>query len=1756
MSRLLPYVVLLLLFLPPVLVEAQIGNEVRILHVDTQNFPSVNVHVRAFCGGQQVGIGNQLTVRIYENGQLRTLQSLTCPQQTVPMSVALVLDRSGSVAGTSIFRIRDAAWKFVEMFQHHTTGSDEGAIFSFGDNVTMHQGMTSNIALLFDAIRNIYPYGVTTMFDAVIAGINEVAANASNPIKAVVLLSDGADNNSIATANDVIIRSQNTGIPVYCLGLSYVDEQSDLDVMRMIADQTGGMYIELNHPDDIVPAFTSIMSLITGGANDCRMNYTSDCPDGSMRELRVIAEACGVADTAEVRFRTPHHPSVPDIKVSFDSTFAYAGGEMRIPVMIEGPAGATLNHLNFKVLERAPLQYKGIVTTGYVAEKMTAIFGRVVDSVICELTGPLALSGNRDTLLVLRYSTPGTLTKDTSFVYPAFFLDKTTVECLRLLARTTNVAILQRPKLSAVCEDTLRITWDRNEGRYNNGYFRVSVTVRNPGVLTAKNTRVRIDVPDGVELISPSNEIYLSATELPVGATEYASFDLRMLPADRERRLSICVEVQPDSGQITRCCTEVLVEKAYPKLRVECDFINRIEWSDSLNSFVPDRFPVRVLVTNHSDLAARDVAAWIHVPQGFVVDSTTPVNTFVAPGTLTRNDSGYVLWYVRPLERTTSDLLRFCIKVAVGGDTAECCQELFITASPVRARMLCTDTRVVRFDDGSGNYDPAYLFISTTVRNVSALNMTGARAHIQLPSFARLGSSDFASKDFPNGAVILPGDSGVVMWVVELRGQPVLPSSICVNVTAENFAGAQCCTPLDVIVDNAIPSLACTVEGPDTVRYIDGAYDPNPMTVRVRVTNNGTTPAKGVTAALLQGEDLSIDGSDQPFKLLSDSLAAGASVEGSFRLRVLDRDNARHDTVKITVFAANGGGTLCAKRMFIEAVKGPVLELACAGPDSLHFVDSLAGYMPEPFLVSVDVRNIGTALADSVVAEILPPPDMTMATGEQAAKMLLPSTLAVGEAGNARWWLRATPRSVARMDTVLVQVKAKGKTLQQTAPCPVEIHIPAARMPQLRLSCELLKQAGEDDTVVISAVLRNVGSASAYQGNLRIEVPQRLRLTDETPLPVIDVGVLAPGAQFTATWKAVVQRGMQVDSVAVCIESAARGLAPERCCTMVRIPALEEASFDVQCALDMDTLRVDEQSGLYPLLTVSARIGNPSPVMLDSVVATLQLPQGAQLESGEQLDIVLRNIAAGTSANAIWHVRMLVDTATVPRSRIFRVRAYAGGDLQQCTASVTLMPAPPQPTGFVVRCDAPDTLWFIGASQGYRPAPFSFTVEIQNTGSTTLRGIRATLSLPSIASVEAGESYTKPLGVDLAPGEIATIGWLLRAAPQSASTILRPVVTVTADAASSRQCGSDILLHHPPIVDSASLAIDCDIPDTIRYDVGSDTYVPSPFTVTVRIHNNANRTLTGISGMLMLPANITLNTGETPVKVLGVDLQPGATGVLSFTCVPSGGDDDVLSTIRCIVNSDQTSSVECAQSILVQSRLLVVLLSMPQDIVGMMGREVTVPVRFSNPRRALLRRMSMRIDVDPAAVRILEVKKEGALAAGWPLTMNETATGVTIDGASGTPIVDDGVLFSLRCLLLPQQGRDGAFGVFRYPVLFAGTPDFGPGIAVVYSDGLITVSGDCIEPLKSDLFLRQNAPNPFNPVTAIEYVVSDALTGMPGVLEVLDMHGRVVRVLHDGPLHEGTHRVHFDGSALPSGVYITRLRSGSYVRMISMVLAK
>jgi hypothetical protein len=84
-------------------------------------------------------------------------------------------------------------------------------------------------------------------------------------------------------------------------------------------------------------------------------------------------------------------------------------------------------------------------------------------------------------------------------------------------------------------------------------------------------------------------------------------------------------------------------------------------------------------------------------------------------------------------------------------------------------------------------------------------------------------------------------------------------------------------------------------------------------------------------------------------------------------------------------------------------------------------------------------------------------------------------------------------------------------------------------------------------------------------------------------------------------------------------------------------------------------------------------------------------------------------------------------------------------------------------------------------------------------------------------------------------------------------------------------------------------------------------------------------------------------------------------------------------------------------------------------------------------------------------------------------------------------------------------------------------------------------------------FILSAYPNPFNPTTTIALTLPHIARAR---LAVYDLLGREVAVLHEGLLEAGEHAFAFDGTMLPSGVYLARWQAGKMAETQKLLLLK
>jgi hypothetical protein len=86
--------------------------------------------------------------------------------------------------------------------------------------------------------------------------------------------------------------------------------------------------------------------------------------------------------------------------------------------------------------------------------------------------------------------------------------------------------------------------------------------------------------------------------------------------------------------------------------------------------------------------------------------------------------------------------------------------------------------------------------------------------------------------------------------------------------------------------------------------------------------------------------------------------------------------------------------------------------------------------------------------------------------------------------------------------------------------------------------------------------------------------------------------------------------------------------------------------------------------------------------------------------------------------------------------------------------------------------------------------------------------------------------------------------------------------------------------------------------------------------------------------------------------------------------------------------------------------------------------------------------------------------------------------------------------------------------------------------------------------------LEQNFPNPFNPVTTIQFSVPDNYRNEMLSLTVHDILGRVVATLVNERMEAGVHSLQWNAAGNGSGVYFYTLRAGEFTETKKLLLMK
>jgi VWFA-related protein len=158
----------------------------------------------------------------------------------LPLRVGLLIDASNSIRDRFRFE-QDAAVEFLN--QTVRRGNDQVFVVGFDSLSDLTQDFTDDTNMLARGVRVLRPGGGTALFDAVIQASDKLAhTQVKGPSrKAIILLSDGDDNQSRHTRAEAIEAALRADLIIFVISTNVSDSDRKGDkVLQQFAEQTGG----------------------------------------------------------------------------------------------------------------------------------------------------------------------------------------------------------------------------------------------------------------------------------------------------------------------------------------------------------------------------------------------------------------------------------------------------------------------------------------------------------------------------------------------------------------------------------------------------------------------------------------------------------------------------------------------------------------------------------------------------------------------------------------------------------------------------------------------------------------------------------------------------------------------------------------------------------------------------------------------------------------------------------------------------------------------------------------------------------------------------------------------------------------------------------------------------------------------------------------------------------------------------------------------------------------------------------------------------------------------------------------------------------------------------------------------------------------------------------------------------------------------------------------------------------------------------
>ncbi len=228
---------------------------------------------------------------IFEKGSVGSEhleQIKTFSTEDAPVSLGIILDLSGSMAN-KFNRSRQS----VKAFLKTANPLDEFFVVAFNDRPELIEDFTSSVDDVDARLALVKPGKRTALLDAIYFGVNKMK-DAKYQRKALLIVSDGGDNRSRYTENEVRAIVRESDVQIYSIGIFDVDAPTTEErlgplLLNDLCEDTGGRLFRVNDLSDMSDVAEKISDELR---DEYVLGYRSSDArkDGKWRKVKIRLE--------------------------------------------------------------------------------------------------------------------------------------------------------------------------------------------------------------------------------------------------------------------------------------------------------------------------------------------------------------------------------------------------------------------------------------------------------------------------------------------------------------------------------------------------------------------------------------------------------------------------------------------------------------------------------------------------------------------------------------------------------------------------------------------------------------------------------------------------------------------------------------------------------------------------------------------------------------------------------------------------------------------------------------------------------------------------------------------------------------------------------------------------------------------------------------------------------------------------------------------------------------------------------------------------------------------------------------------------------------------------------------------------------------------------------------------------------------------------------------------------------------------------